>query len=594
MIVRSPAIAASLAAIALAVVPVAAPASPNSDAVNAVAGFNPSRQDSFERLEAVIDARAADVAALGPRLRAANRTRRWAAMYVAHNLPRTSAGLRILAGRLGDGDPSIRAMAAFAVLGGGREQAIPVLIALLRSRGEMRFGEPPEPLATMANARLVRLTGANFRFNAKAGARARTRAIRAWESWWRQVRAKIRWDAVAHRFRWRARHVSGAQALANPAAPAEPAPARAASTPLAAAADYTTGSVGNEKLTVQVNVELVFDTDVSRRDRSAIARATRNAQKIYNAKRRTGQCLDVKFEVNVKTRGPTDPPTPGYHKIEINEAYYEGDPDWRRSYVRRPEAGAEGSGRWYTSEVVQYGDRLTAHEILHLMSFGDTYTRNADGSTTHHDPEDILDSGVSGDLLQNTLDEMVNRYAEPDDRKCERYALSFELWTTKLTAHEEPTRREIRHLIGEIATARVHAGFWVNPRTGRVTPAGEGISGDSEMKDVRADRGRAQCSRVSLEAGRARFRTFVTGERKGDVLSLRLDVGDRETFSYSCTPAAKPPSGSKTLVRDGMEAAGATEFTIPRPGVGNSSTKAFTYSASFVGANGTGVVRRLG
>src|SRR5205085_10814995 len=110
---------APLAVASVIALGIAAPAgaNPDSDAVNAVVAFNPPSDAAFERLDAVIDARKANASVLRPQLTTGSKNRRLATAYIAHHLARTSADYRMLDRRLGDPDPSVRAMVAFGLLG---------------------------------------------------------------------------------------------------------------------------------------------------------------------------------------------------------------------------------------------------------------------------------------------------------------------------------------------------------------------------------------------------------------------------------------------------------------------------------------------
>jgi len=563
-------IAAALALLASA----PAAADPNSDAVNAVAAFNPANEDTFERLDAVIDAEAANASVLRSALSSGDLNRRWAAAYMAHNLARTEADFRMLDRRLRDGDASVRAMVAFGLFGGGKKQAIPVLIALLRSRAEMRHSDPPHRLATLTHNRLKRLTGANLPLNQ-----------RSWQKWWREVRKTIRWDRTAHRYRWRRGKASGA------------APRRAAARaprPKARAADYSSGKVANEKLTIDINIDLVFENAVTFLQRQKIKNATENAAKVLNGNGRSGQCLDVEFKVHVKSRTATDPPNVGYHKIEVNEAQYVGHPGWRKSYVRRPKPGQEGRGRFYTQEVLDYGSALTAHELLHLMDFGDEYQRNKDGTTKHFDPENILDYGSEGDVLQRHLDELVNKFAKPEERDCQEFRVQFDPWRTQLFAHTIGSGNRRTHRIGELATASINTRFWLNPRTGKIKPAGEGRGGDSKLTMAQATKpSGASCDRIRMKPGRVQFHTVASGEAQGVTLRVKLAVGDQQQFEYVCNPPAKPASGTKSLISDGMKTAGAHDFTVDRAVIGAPTRRFFPIEGDHVGGGGNLVLTRL-
>lgn len=594
------AIAALLASCAiLAVAATGASGDANSDAVNAVVGFDPANLDTQERLEEVLDAAAARAGVLRPHLASGNLNRRWAAAYLAHNLARFRPDFQMLERRRRDRDPSVRAMVNFGLLGGGRKASIPILIELLASSREMLNSDPPMPLAVLADRRLRRYTGANFGFNFRASSRSRRRAVAKWWQWWREVRGNIRWSPGSQRYRWR-RQRAGSRAAARAASPSARAPRATASRPVAVASQNTSGAVANEKLTIEVNIELIYDSGVTSRQRSIMESAIRRAQNVLNGRGRTGQCLDMDFKINIHVRRAGDSARPGFHQVKVNQTPVLRNPNnskagYRRSFVFTPKPNEQGSARFFPPDFEASGSAVAAHEILHLMSLGDAYTRNGDGSVTHHDRENMLDD-LQGNLLQSSLDELANRFAKEDERKCERYKLTFTPWRTELTAHSTGSGSNRQHFIGELATANVSTGFWANPRNNRITPAGEAAGGDSEMiPPVRATEGNANCTpNPSFTPARVRFHAVAGGERQGDQLRIKLRVGDEERFSYSCTPPARPPAGVKNLISDGMEALGALDFTIPRPALGGTRERQFQANpAPKTSASGKAVLTRL-
>lgn len=549
-----------------------AAASPNSDAVNAIVAFNPANEDTFERLEQVIDDGRADVFVLRRQLASSSLNRRWAAAYVGHNIADREADYRALRPRLRDRDRSVRALAAFGLLGGGKKEAIPRLIHLLSSREYMRHSEPLAAIPTLADERLTLTTRADFGFDITDRAKRR-RAIKQWRRWWREVRRTIRWDRQAKRFRWRRERSSRRRSRRSAVAPRAAAPV--ATAPVASPSS-TTGSVSDETLRIEVPIELRFDSSIPRWARNEIMRNAELAENFLNGQmdgsRRTGQCLALEFDIKVKEGAGT----PGFHQLKVDSIQYIGHPALRRSFVMRGDPGNTRFGRLWTGEAIgkQNGPRVIAHEAAHLAGLPDEYTGGGqNGRSRPIDPKSFLGDHVHGEVLQRHLEALAERFARPDQLGCELWTLTFRPWSAQLIAHSLRGLRGRRHFIGFSATANLAANFWVNPRNGRVAPAGRRPCGEllidknkqppcrdldegSELTDSSADSGNAPCDRVDLAPHPKRFETKVTGgERREELLRLRLDVGDREFASLSCDPPPETPGGEKKMISGSMRIA---------------------------------------
>jgi len=574
----------------------AAPADPNSDAVNAVAAFNPANEDTFDALEQVIDAGQVRVAVLRSPLTGANVERRWAAAYIGQALATTTADQRELRRRLSDADPSVRSLAAYGVLGIGGTDAIPVLIGVLESRASMRNSEPLETLATMADTRLTMMTRADFGFDVTDPARRRT-AIRQWRRWWREVRRTIRWDRTAHRYRWRRERATGPVPRRG-ASVAAPVRRRAARSPRARAAATTT-SLSGETLTVTIRIELLFDPSISRSDRQDILANAEVAQNFLNGPGRTGQCLDVKFDVIAQEGAGT----PGFHQLNVDQLQYKGHPGYRTSYVKSfIGAGNSRFGRLWTGQVLRRSDgyQVFAHETAHLAGAPDEYTRDPNtGRTTPTDPASFMGDHERGKVLQRHLDDIAARFTSEQQRGCQLWTLTFVPWKAQLVAHSVRGITGRRHFIGFNATADVLTKFWVNPRTGRVTPAGEAIGFDSVHQSVGADAGDAPCDRVRLDERPKRFSSRVIGGELGnDRLHVRLKIGDTQYASLSCDPPPETPGGRKTLIGSSMELArsgdgeSALDFSVAAPGgPGIVVSKSFSCCAGDPNRNASGTAK---
>lgn len=96
--------------------------------------------------------------------------------------------------------------------------------------------------------------------------------------------------------------------------------------------------------------------------------AARAAGRIGTRTASNGTKLSVKFDLRVRL--PTEPPTPCFHQITIN------DTPGYRSFVdaRVPPNGGAGSGTWGSQDSDWGNGFLLAHEGLHLAGLPDQYT----------------------------------------------------------------------------------------------------------------------------------------------------------------------------------------------------------------------------
>ena len=123
----------------------------------------------------------------------------------------------------------------------------------------------------------------------------------------------------------------------------------------------TTGPV-----TMTIHVELIDAHPFVASDLTAFAAAA--GKRIGTTTASNGTKLSVKFDL--RTRLPTDPPTPCYHQITINDA-----PGYR-SFVdaATPPNDGAGTGTWGGADPDWGNGFLLAHEGLHLAGLPDQYT----------------------------------------------------------------------------------------------------------------------------------------------------------------------------------------------------------------------------
>lgn len=581
-----------------AVAPGAAGAS-NTDAVNAIAAFNPADERTFERLEQVIDAGGVDVAALKPQLASRTINRRWAAAYVGHNVARNEADHRALQPLLKDRHPTIRAMAAFALFGNGKKQALPALIALLKSRQLFMFGEPPLPLAVLADQRLTALTHADFGFDFEGSARARRRAIGRWEKWYRDVRSTIRWDPAAGRYRWRR---AGGRNLA-PAAPRRAPATAAAVTPAYA------GDTGTVTLTVKLSGPGLAANEAAIRAAVAKAQSVLNGASGPGNTSRTGQCTRMLFQISVAASGAS---APGATPIIVTEGASKGE---RRSNVTGAGTSEARMNLFADDATGTYGPEVIAHELVHLMGLGDEYRNVGSGDsqkTVPYDASSLMGDIVKGTFKQRHLDALGEKFFPEQGRLCERWQLRFPNWQSTLRAHTVPAtcpaRGECTYFLGGFVSAReIFADFWVDRRGRTVTPVGflpcgmvtvrsdcAETGGNSSAGEALVDVGTARCQ-GSLKWDGARFETTVSGSvQSASSFRLIVKADDHQQAAYSCPFDARGQGGPKSYVSGGMALAGADDFTVTAQNtVGTEVTVLFDRSANNRRGQGSAVLKRV-
>src|SRR3989338_3217627 len=116
---------------------------------------------------------------------------RFAAVY-ALSLTADSSNAEALLPALQDPDIRLRTIAAGALVGLGRKEGIPVLIAALGSNELLPLSHPQRLLSTLAHQALPHYTGQDFG--------ADPDAAQAWQAWWDQAGARLQWDAAAGRY----------------------------------------------------------------------------------------------------------------------------------------------------------------------------------------------------------------------------------------------------------------------------------------------------------------------------------------------------------------------------------------------------------
>jgi hypothetical protein len=597
---------------------------PNAEAVRAVNVFNPNKEQTFERLDAVIARGHVQLRVLKPQLRSGNIWRRWAATYIAHNLASKSRDYALLQPLLKDRNETVRTMAAVGLLAGGKKDAIPVLIDLMSSRYLLLFWEPPLPTAVRAELELERFTGARFPFDSATPDAERAAAVSAWHRWWKAVKTTIRWNPRVHRYRWRAstsflrraaspppaRHAVIPAATFSPAFPE----ARVAAQGSPIVADANTGTV-----TVYLQIDDV-------KDFGAIANALKGGENFLNGSGQTGKCNPIKFKLDARAKGSSFPAgvTPIETKTPAGQTH-----GTQRSWTN---PGAR-QARWYYGDLTSwYGAGLVAHEVSHALGLDDEYQNAGTGSNEHSVPLDdesyMSDDGCcqntqqqAGRVEQRHLDRLAELLFGQKNSVCKKYTLSFAPWQATLDPYPEPQGSGVIYYIGRSTTANVFADFWVNPSSGAVSPAGDkvctnastnqlnpdtlkitksqfdqcrkddfpgGKGGNSTIVSTSVNTGTPKCT-GTFKATRKDFYTSVTGAKTGGQFQLNLNVGDQEVAKYACkAPARSGPGGTKQDVHDSMHDAGALSFQIQAiTTVGQCASRPFTLTVSHGSAAGT-------
>jgi hypothetical protein len=126
---------------------------------------------------------------------------RYAAVY-ALSLTADASQAEALLPALQDPDGRLRTIAAGALIGLGRKESIPILIAALSSDDAIPYSEPPTAQWQLAYRALNYYTGQDFGFQAagEADAAGRAAAAQAWQAWWDQVGVQLHWEASTGRY----------------------------------------------------------------------------------------------------------------------------------------------------------------------------------------------------------------------------------------------------------------------------------------------------------------------------------------------------------------------------------------------------------
>ncbi len=596
-------------------------------AIQAVKSFTPANEEAFARLDKVIDGPGGiRLAALKPYLASGNLLRRWAAVYIASNLAKKQSDYALLKRPFRDSNKTVRALAAFALLGGGKKESIPVLIEMLPFDDLPQFWEPPIPIAVAADYRLTYFTGARFGLNYTDPVADRRATAARWRLWWKAVKGNIRWDRRAHKYRWKKTGLAASFVPALTEAQQPSAPQARQFAPLAATVDPVT--VNADTGTLTVNLEMVRGPGLTSGNTSAIRNAINNAVNFLNGPGRTGACTSIQFKIDARFRN-VDPPFPAGSKpivVTVMPGSSVGEKAGQRSNVNVP----LHTGTWRVGDLTApYAPMMVAHEVTHVMDLRDEYRETADGGPL--DRESYMSAVVpSGKMLQRHLDALAERWLKDRNARCQKYQVTFAPWETFLAAWDQQVGNRHDYYIGRHSKANIFAGFWVNPDTGEITPVGEsacnhldpdrpievsklnpntkkmskadfdkckkeefpqGMGGNSALLDLSANPGALRCSLLQFTATRQRFRTTVKGNKAGNQLNLKLDVPDSETASYVCKPPAT--GGFKHDITLGMTAAGALNFSIAAPALFGVATRAFSHQETHGRADGTAKVIRL-
>ena len=110
---------------------------------------------------------------------------RFAAIYALSLTADNASSRRALEPVLASGDVSERLLAAEAMLRGGDESALSVVIDALSNDSSMELWEPPMPVWRFARLMLLGATGLDFGLQSAQTLDDAVVAKRAWEHWWR-------------------------------------------------------------------------------------------------------------------------------------------------------------------------------------------------------------------------------------------------------------------------------------------------------------------------------------------------------------------------------------------------------------------------
>ncbi len=127
-----------------------------------------------------------------------------------------------------------------------------------------------------------------------------------------------------------------------------------------------TGKPTRGPVTVTIHVELIDASPFTPAQLTAFAAAA--GKRIGTRTASNGTKLNVGFDL--RTRLPTDPPTPCFHQITIDDT-----PGYRSSVNKEtPPADGVRSGTWGSTDPDWGNGYLLAHEGLHLAGLPDQYT----------------------------------------------------------------------------------------------------------------------------------------------------------------------------------------------------------------------------
>jgi len=133
-------------------------------------------------------------------LNATDPTVRFAALYALALTAEHGPSMEALRPFLESKDVNERMRAAVSLVARGEKTALPVLINALGS-DTLLDRRPPRSAWELAKSVLVRYTEKDFGLVAAQDGAAAVRTKAAWERWWTQDGAGLRWDATKRRYR---------------------------------------------------------------------------------------------------------------------------------------------------------------------------------------------------------------------------------------------------------------------------------------------------------------------------------------------------------------------------------------------------------